>query len=141
METTQNNPSKTLNIFLWAAQIILAAMFLMTGAMKLTSPIEQLSAMLPWTKDVPDGLVRFIGASELMGGIGLLLPSILRIKPILTPIASLGLALIILFATMLHISRGESPVIGIHIIIMAISIFIAWGRIKKEQIPSKNKID
>ena len=70
-----NQKSKVLNISLWAAQIILAGIFIMAGFMKTTTPIEQLSASLPWAKDVPSWLVRFIGISEFLGALGLSAPT------------------------------------------------------------------
>ncbi len=78
--------NKTLNIALWVAQVLLAAMFLMAGIMKATQPIEELSQSMTWVNDFSAGMVRFIGISELLGGIGLLLPALLRIKPIFTPL-------------------------------------------------------
>src|SRR6201988_2591861 len=110
METTKNIPSKVLNIALWIAQILLAIMFFNAGRLKLFFPMDVLAVIMPWTIDVPVWLVRFIGTSELLGSIGLLLPSILRIKPKLTPYAAFGFALIMLFAIVFHLSRGENQV-------------------------------
>lgn len=90
----QQQRSKALHITLWIAQVILAAMFLMSGFMKLSQPIDQLSKMLPWAAQVPEALVRFIGVAEILGAVGLILPSLLRIQPKLTPIAAVGLALV-----------------------------------------------
>lgn len=134
---TVEKTSKGLNIGLWVAQVVLAAMFLMAGANKLFQSIEELSKMLPWAAEMPLALVRFIGLSEVLGGLGLLLPSILRIKPSLTPLAALGLATVMLLATVFHISRGEISMIGMNIVIMAIAVFIAWGRTKKAPIRAK----
>ena len=134
---TQNTPSKALNISLWVAQVLLAGMFIMSGFMKVSQPIEQLSQMLPWTKHVPEALVRFIGISEVLGGIGLILPALLRIKPQLTIWAALGLALIMIFAAIFHIVRGEFSAIGMNVILILIAVFIAWGRSKKAPITVK----
>ena len=133
----KQQPSKALNISLWIAQVLLAAMFLMAGLMKISQPIDKLSQMLPWASQVSEALVRFIGASELLGGLGLLLPSLLRIQPKLTPIAALGLALVQLFAIAFHISRGETAAIGMNFLLLAIALFIAWGRFKKYPIAPK----
>lgn len=135
--TNQKTTSKALNISLWVAQVVLAAMFLMAGAMKSTQPIEELSAMLPWTAEAPLALVRFIGISQLLGAIGLILPSLLRIKPQLTPLAALGFVTIMLFASIFHIAKGEFSVIGINIVLGAVAGFIAWGRYKKAPITAK----
>lgn len=134
---TTANSSKWLNISLWTVQVLLAAMFLMAGANKIFQPISELAKMLPWVTHVPEGLVKFIGTSELLGGIGLLLPSLLRIKPILTPVAATGLAVIMILASCFHISRGETSVIGMNLVFMALALFVAWGRFKKSPILPK----
>ena len=132
MSTTSN--SKVLNITLWIAQLLLASLFLMAGTGKLFQPIEELSKMLPWVNDVPVGLVRFIGLSEALGGLGLLLPALLRIKPGLTPLAALGLAVIQVLALFFHLSKGEYSVIVINLVFLGIAGFVAWGRSKKAPI-------
>lgn len=135
---TNSNSSKWMNISLWVVQGLLAAMFLMAGANKLFQSIPELSKMLPWVTQVPEGLVRFIGFSEFLGGIGLLLPAILRIKPILTSYAAIGLAVVMLLASIFHISKGEMSVIGMNFVFMAMALFVAWGRMKKVPISPKN---
>ena len=129
--------NKTLNIALWVAQVLLAAMFLMAGIMKATQPIEELSQSMTWVNDFSAGMVRFIGISELLGGIGLLLPALLRIKPIFTPLAALGLFIIMVLAFIYHISNAEYQALGINLILGAIAVFIAWGRYKKAPIQPK----
>ena len=129
--------NKTLNIALWVAQVLLAAMFLMAGIMKATQPIEELSQSMTWGNDFSAGMVRFIGISELLGGIGLLLPALLRIKPIFTPLAALGLFIIMVLAFIYHISNAEYQALGINLILGAIAVFIAWGRYKKAPIQPK----
>ena len=133
--TGQNN--KAINIGLWIAQVLLALMFLMAGIMKASQPVEALAESLPWVTSTPIALVRFIGISELLGGLGLLLPSILRIKPFLTVWAALGLVAIMILAAVFHASRGEFSGVATNIIIAAIAAFIAWGRNKKAPILSK----
>ncbi len=133
--TRLNN--KVLNISLWIAQVVLAAMFLMAGVMKATHPIVELGKSLPWVNDVSIGLVRFLGVSELLGSIGLLLPSILRIKPMLTPLSAMGLFTIMVLAFGFHIMRGEYEASGINTIIGALALFVAWGRYKKSPITVK----
>ncbi|NBP69466.1 MAG: DoxX family protein [Cytophagia bacterium] len=132
-----SNSSKWLNITLWLVQSLLAAMFLMAGANKLFQSISELAKMLPWVVSVPVGLVRFIGISELLGGIGLLLPAILKIKPTLTVWAAIGLAAIMFLASFFHISRGETSLISMNFIFMGLALFVAWGRTKKVPISAK----
>lgn len=131
------NSNKKLSIVLWVAQILLAAMFLMAGVMKLTSPIETLAESLPWVTIVPVVLIRFIGLSEFLGGLGLLLPSILRIKPQLTVWAGRGLAVVMVLAVIFHGLRGEFSAIGMNVVLMAVALFIVWGRSKKATITTK----
>ena len=133
---TQNS-SKALNISLWAAQIFLALVFFITGAGKLILPMEKLYELIPWTKDVSSLPIRLIGFSEIIGGIGLILPSMLRIKPQLTSWAAIGVAFVMLFATIFNISMGETSVIGINILLFMLAIFVAWGRFKKAAIAPK----
>jgi uncharacterized membrane protein YphA (DoxX/SURF4 family) len=129
--------NKTLNILLWVAQVVLGAMFLMAGAMKASQPVEVLAESLPWVTTMPIGLVKFIGLSELLGGLGLLLPSLLRIKPFLTVWAAIGLVTVMLFAAIFHATRGEFSAIGMNVVLMAIAAFVAWGRSKKAPILAK----
>lgn len=126
-----------MHISLWVVQVLLAAMFILSGFVKVSMPIEKLSTMLPWATSVPAVLVKFIGLSELLGGLGLLLPSLLRIKPALTVWAGLGLATIMLLAIPFHISRGEAHLIGMNAVFMLMALFVAWGRWKKAPILAK----
>ncbi|GIV27175.1 MAG TPA: DoxX family protein [Bacteroidia bacterium] len=130
--------NKNLNVLLWIAQVALAAIFLMAGIMKSTTPINELSQKLNWVSEDTKFLVRFIGISELLGAIGLILPSLLRIKPILTPLAALGFLIIMISAIIFHIVRGEYNVLPINFLFGAIALFIAWGRYKKVPIQPKS---
>lgn len=134
MNTKSN---RIFHIVLWIFQILLAAMYLMAGGTKLFQSIEQLTPMLPWVANTPVGMVRFIGLSEVLGGFGLLLPSLLRIQPKLTYWAAVGLALIQLLAIGFHLSRGEVSVVGFNFILLALAGFIAWGRSQKVPILPK----
>lgn len=129
--------NKAIHISLWIAQVLLAVMFIMAGLMKATQPIEALAESLPWVSSTSLGLVRFIGVSELLGGIGLILPALLRIKPFLTVWAAIGLAVVMVLAAIFHASRGEFSGIGVNLVFMAIALFVAWGRSKKVPILAK----
>jgi len=121
---------KGLNIGLWVVQVVLALMFGMAGVMKSTAPITELAEKMVWPGAIPEGLVRFIGVSELAGAIGLLLPSLTRIKPVLTPLAAAGLVVVMVLAALFHIPRGELGALPINIGLGAAAAFIAWGRWK-----------
>ena len=136
MANQKNN--KAIHITLWIAQGLLTAMFIMAGLTKVSQPIEVLAESMPWATDIPLELVRFIGISEFLGGVGLLLPALLRFKPFLTVLAAIGLVAVMVLAAIFHASRGEFPAIGANVVIMAIAAFIAWGRSKKAPILSKH---
>jgi uncharacterized membrane protein YphA (DoxX/SURF4 family) len=133
---TEQKKSKGLHIGLWVAQGLLALAFGFAGFMKATAPIEQLAeGGMSFVNAYGAGTVRFIGISELLGAIGLILPSALRIKPILTPLAAIGLAIIMVLAAIYHITHGEPFLPNIFLFLLA--VFIAWGRMKKVPIPTK----
>lgn len=132
-----NQNNKAMHIGLWIGQVLLAGMFIMAGVMKATQPVEALVESLPWVTTVPAALVKFIGVSELLGGLGLLLPSLTRIKPHLTVWAALGLSLVMILAAGFHASRGEFSAIGMNVVLIAIALFVAWGRSKKAPIAAK----
>ena len=132
--------NKTTNIIAWILQILLGAMFLMTGLMKSFQPINELATSLPWVKDVSAGFVRFVGISELLAGLGLILPSVLKYKTFLTPLAALGIILIMIGAAAFHISRGETGVIGMNLILAVMALYVAWARHKKAPIYDRSSI-
>lgn len=135
---TNQKTNKAMNIGLWIAQGLLAIMFIMAGLMKATQSMEILAESLPWVTSTPAGLVRFIGLSELLGALGLLIPSIFRFKPHLTVWAALGLTTVMVMAAIFHASREEFSNIGMNVILTAIALFIAWGRSKKVPILPKS---
>ena len=130
----------TLNIALWVVQTLLAAMFLLTGSLKLTLPAEKLPALMPWTANAPLAFVRFVGIMEVTGGIGLVLPALLRIKPILTAWAATGIATIMVLSIPVHIMRGEFSSLGLSVMLLLIAAFVAWGRFKKAPIEANDRI-
>lgn len=133
---TEQKSSKGLHISLWIAQGLLAAALLMAGFMKISAPIEELSKSgMSFVNHYETSTVRFIGFSEILGALGLILPSLLRIKPILTPIAAAGIAIIMILATWFHITHNEPFVATIVLFLLA--AFVAWGRYKKATIQAK----
>jgi uncharacterized membrane protein YphA (DoxX/SURF4 family) len=129
--------SKGWNITLWVLQVVLAASFVWAASMKLFSPIDKLSAMWPWTAQVSLALLHFTGIIDLAAGLGLVLPALLRIQPKLTPIAAVATVVLMVCATIFHVSRGEASVIGANIFFAVDAAIIAWGRFKKAPIAAK----
>lgn len=135
MDTANTGPSgRGIRIGLWVVQVLLALFFLMAGFNHGIRPLEEAVKTSPWITGIPAGLARFIGFAELAGAVGLILPAVTRIKPWLTPLAAVGLAIIMALAVPFHIMRGEANVIGIHVIVVALSVFVAWGRYRKAPI-------
>ena len=121
-----------MHILLWLAQILLAGAFGMAGIMKSTQPVDALVQNgIQWASQVPVPLVRFIGISELLGAIGLILPTATKIKPVLTPLAALGILTIMILAMAFHLSRGEPEMLPVNMVLGALAAFVAWGRTKK----------
>jgi uncharacterized membrane protein YphA (DoxX/SURF4 family) len=116
-----------MNSALWIVQVLLAAAFIFAGVTK-AFRYEYAHATLPWVKDVPRNLTTFIGVSELLGGLGLLLPALTGILPWLTPLAAAGLALVMLLAIGFHITRREWPAIGFNSVLLLLAAFVAYGR-------------
>ncbi|MCV7287797.1 DoxX family protein [Mycolicibacterium wolinskyi] len=118
-----------MNVVLWILQGLLAAMFLLAGIMKSTQPREKLIKRLPWVDDVSTPLVRFIGIAELAGGIGLILPAVTGIATVLTPLAAVGLAVVMALAMTLHARRREPQAIAFNALLLIAAVVIAWGRV------------
>lgn len=125
--------SKVLHIALWVVQILLAASFAFGGWMKATAPFDTLAPM-GWPGVVGQPLTRFIGVSEVLGAIGLVLPAVTRIRPMLTPLAAAGLVVVMILAAGYHVLHGEFSVLPINFILGAAAAFVAWGRFRKAPI-------
>ncbi len=123
-----------MNAALWAVQVILAIMFMMAGAMKLMKTKEELAEKMGWVDDFSQSTIRLIGAAEVMGAVGLVLPALTGIVPILTPLAASGLAVITMGAMVVHLRRREYPMALMGMMLAAMSVFVAWGRFGPEAI-------
>ncbi|MFK7810676.1 MAG: DoxX family protein [Saprospiraceae bacterium] len=133
--SNQNN-NKGMNIGLWVAQVLVALTLIWGAYAKLMMPAEELAAMMPWTADSPS-LATLTGVVDLLGGLGLILPALLKIQPKLTIYAAYGTMLLMVAGSIFHGSRGEFPLIGMNLFILALAYFIAWGRTKKAPIYAK----
>ena len=121
------NRSKPLHIALWIAQALLALVFIGTGVVKLITPIATLAGMWPWAGAYPN-LLRLTGILDLSGGIGLVLPALTRIKPQLTLLAAFGCAALMVGAIVFHLSRGEGANTPFNLVMLALALFVSWGR-------------
>lgn len=123
-------PSRGLDIGLWLAQVALALFFGGIGLMKVTIPAAEFIESAPEMADRM-WLVRFIGASELAGALGLVLPAVSRILPRLVPLAALGILVIMVLAALLHASRGEWGSIAVNVALGGLAAFVMWGRARR----------
>ena len=118
-----------MNIALWTVASILAFAFLAAGLMKLVRSKQQLvDAGMPWVADASPAFVKSIGAVEILAAIGLIVPALTGIAPVFVPLAAVGLVLVMLGAAALHARRREIPNIFIALAILALAVFVAWGR-------------
>jgi hypothetical protein len=130
---------KALRAGLWVTQILLAFLFGMTGLMKLTKPIADLAHAMAWANHVSPGLIRFIGLVELTGALGLVLPALTRVLPVLTPTAAFGLVVVMALAIFTHLSIGEAKMIPVPLTLGLLAAFVAWGRFYAAPIPARRQ--
>ena len=117
-----------MNAALWIAQIAMAFAFGSAGLLKLRQPKNVLAAKMGWVDDFSDNFIKFVGGVEVLGALGLIIPAALDVVPILTPIAASGLAIAQLGAVMVHLRRKEPQVIAANLVLIALAVFVAWGR-------------
>jgi len=109
---------------LWVIQVLLALLFLFAGGMKLAMSTAQLTAGGP----LPATFLRFIGVVEILGGLGLVLPGLLRIRTSLTPLAAAGLSIIMIGAIVVTIQTMPATMAILPFVAGALSVFVAYGR-------------
>ena len=114
---------------LWIIQGVLAGIFVVTGLTKLTQPREKMAAgPMSWAADVSDTQFRGIGALELLGAAGLILPGVLGIAGLITPLAAAGLALTMVGAFLTHARLGETSRLAAPVGLLALALLIAFER-------------
>jgi uncharacterized membrane protein len=117
------------NVVLWIVAGVLAAAFLASGLMKLAQPKKKIvDSGMGWAEDFSDGAVKGIGALEVLGALGLILPAVFDVATVLVPIAATGLALIMLGAAVTHARRKESQMVVVNVVVLLLAAFVAWGR-------------
>jgi hypothetical protein len=109
---------------LWIVQVLLACLFLFAGGMKLVLPLEKLAGPV----QMPGLFLRFIGVCEFLGGLGLILPGLLRIRPGLTPLAAAGLVIIMIGATVITLVTGGGVMVLIPLVVGLLAAFVAYAR-------------
>ena len=113
-----------MNIALWIIQSLLALLFLFAGGMKLILPIEEMTQQMA----MPGPFLRFIGVCEVLGGLGLVLPWLVGVRPGLTPLAAAGLVIIMIGATATTIIIGQVVTSILPLVVGILCLFVAYGR-------------
>jgi len=117
-----------MEIALWIVQVLLALAFGLAGAVKFTQPKEKLAPRMKWVEDFAPAIIKAIGAVEVLGALGLILPALTGILPILTPLAAVGLVLTMIGASLTHLRLREYPGIAVNVVLLALAAFVAYGR-------------
>jgi uncharacterized membrane protein YphA (DoxX/SURF4 family) len=113
-----------MNIILWIAQGLLAAVFLFSGGMKFVMSIEDMTKQML----MPGWFLHFIGVCEVLGALGVILPWLTRIRPGLTPLAAAGLVIIMIGATVTTLTTGSMATALIPLVVGVLAAFVAYGR-------------
>ena len=124
-----------MNILLWIFQGLLALLFIFSGSMKFVMSVQEMNSQAPVV--LPGLFFHFIGVCEILGGFGLILPSLLRIKPSLTPTAAAGLAIITAGATVITLMGPMKGMVLLPLITCVLCIFVAYGRLRLRPIAGR----
>ena len=119
-----------MNVVLWIIALIVAAVFAGAGFMKLATPRAKLleNPKMAWAQDFSQNAIRGIGAVEVLGALGLILPRLTNIAEVLSPLAALGLAAVMVGAIAVHYRRGETSAIpmGAGLLVLSLIVAIGW---------------
>jgi uncharacterized membrane protein YphA (DoxX/SURF4 family) len=126
--------TKKVSYILWTLQVLLASIFLFAGGMKLIIPPDVLMSMgSPNQMPLPGLFLQFIGVAEVLGGLGLILPGLLRISTFLTPLAAAGLTIIMIGATAITLSSGEPVGAAVPFVVGIMASFVTYARWREAQ--------
>lgn len=118
-----------MNVVLWIITGLLAVVFLVIGGIKLARPKEQLlTSGMEALEPFPAGLIKTIGALEVLAAFGLILPAALDIAPVLVPLAAVGLLIIMIGAVVTHALRREAGPVLRNLLLVALLATVVWGR-------------
>ncbi len=110
-------------------QIILTFLFLMAGGMKLFSTKEKFASKMAWAENFSSPVIKGIGSIEILGALGVILPKLTGILPVLSSFAAFGLALTMIGAGIVHFKRHEYSYIIVNIILLTLAIFFGLGQL------------
>lgn len=117
-----------MNVAVWVAQVLLGLAFGAAGFMKFSQPREKLQVNMKWVEDFAPNTIKGIGLLEILAAVGLILPWLTGILPVLTPLAAAGLILTMIGAMIVHLRRGEYPGVVVNVVLLALAAFVVYGR-------------
>jgi hypothetical protein len=120
--------AKALDTSLWITQVLLFLIFAGGAAWKVITPLHEIAEMMAWAGEVPKSIFYGTAMFDLLGGLGLLLPAITRVRPELTALAALGCAFLMVAAIIFHLSRGDASDTPFNFLLLALCSFVFWGR-------------
>jgi len=127
-----------MNLALWAITGLLALVALTGGITKVFVSKEKLAAAPggSWTKDAGVGFVKTLGVLELLAAVGLILPAVVDVAPVLVPVTAVCWVFLMVGAMVTHGRRGEARFVVLNVIYLALAALIAWGRFGPERFTS-----
>ncbi len=129
-----------MNVVLWILQILLGVYFTLIGVMHFIVP-PGLPPQMAWMYELSTTLHYVSGIAEILGGLGLILPAVTRIRTNLVPLAALGLTLVMIGAVIYHAGRGEYQNIGFNLVLAALLAFVAYGRWKLKPLADRSSAE
>ena len=119
-----------MDVALWVASGVLAAIVMMAGLTKALLPKSRLHEMgLTYVEDFSARFIRTLGWAEVAGAVGLILPVLTGVAPVLAAVAAICLAVTMVGAVVVHLRRGETSKVLMPLVLLALSVFVAWGRL------------
>lgn len=129
-----------MHLTLWIVAGLLALIYLVSGIAKLVLPRARIAGMLgdksEWAADFSPEALKAIGAIEVLAAIGLVVPALVDIAPVLVPLAAAGLVVLMAGAALTRLRRGERKTVAGDLLYLALAAFVAWGRFGPESFTS-----
>jgi len=124
-----------MNLILWIVTVVLSTAFWASGIIKLSMSKDRIETSPGggWVEDFSANSVTGIGVLEILAGVGLIVPAVLDVAPVLVPLAAVGLGLMMIGAMITHLRRDEAKQAAVNVAYLALAAFVAWGRFGPEQ--------
>jgi hypothetical protein len=122
------------NVALWVVAGLLSAVLLISTS-KMFVPRERIASVgraAEWVLDFSPGALRAIGALEILAAVGLILPAVLDVAPVMVPVTAVCVAALFTGAVLMRLRRGERTTVVPDLVYLALAVFVAWGRFGPE---------